>query len=300
MAKTRRGGAGVWEYLKGAFLFRWNLLFGAGAVILAALSPAPEVLLPLVAAAEATYLMGMVASPRFRTAIDAREHASRRKTPEAGPSSTATPSLDTLVAGMSPSGRRRFEELRARCLEMRSIAAGVGGRTGSGRRSASEVSSPGLDKLLWMFLRLMISQSSLENFLASTDESQIRKQLGQTKEKLAKAEEDSDERLIRSLRDSLATGELRLDNYAKAEANAEFVAVELDRLEGKIQTLSEMAINRQDPDFLSREVDSVAASMQATEVAMEELALVDGLIDGLTDQPSILEADLRGVLGNEA
>ena len=62
-------------------------------------------------------------------------------------------------------------------------------------------------------------------------------------------------------------------------------------------TLSELAVNRQDPDFISREVDSVAASIQSTEAAMEELQLVDGLLEGLTEAPPILDADLKEVLG---
>ena len=35
------------------------------------------------------------------------------------------------------------------------------------------------------------------------------------------ARERNDERIARSLRDSIATGQMRLDNYKKAESNAE-------------------------------------------------------------------------------
>ena len=63
----------------------------------------------------------------------------------------------------------------------------------------------------------------------------------------------------------MASSELRLDNYGRAKKNAEFVSIELDRLEGKIQALAEMAVNRQDPDFLSNQVDSAADSMRQTE-----------------------------------
>lgn len=290
--------AGLWNYLKGAFFFKWNLLFGFAATAAAIISGHGDKLLPLVGAAEAAYLAGMVASSRFRSAIDAREHASQssfRVTPlhKAKPEDA----LDALVSGLSRSGRSRFEGLRQRCLEMRTIAQGVGGGT---KPRADAVGTPGLDRLLWMFLRLLHSKASLDHFLRSTDEDKIRAELAKTHARLADAEKSGDERMERSLRDSLATGELRLDNYSKAESNADFVTVELDRLESKIQTLSEMAVNRQDPDYLSREVDSVAASMQHTEAAMEELHLVDDLIEGLEEPPSILEADLRGALRHEA
>lgn len=300
MAK-KKYGAGLWSYLKGAFLFRWNLLLGTTAVAAAMISGFGGVLLPLVAAAEAVYLAGMVASPRFRSAIDARQHgATASEAMSSARTSDPRDALDALVSGLKRPGFARFESLRKRCLEMRTIARGVGGRAGKKSRSATDLSTPGLDRLLWMFLRLLHSQAALEHFLHSTDEDTIRRELEETRVKLGSAEESGDERMVRSLRDSLATRELRLDNYGKAEKNAEFVNVELDRLEGKIQTLSEMAVNRQDPDFLSREVDSVAASMQHTEEAMEELQLVDGLIDELGQAPAILEADLGEMMEHEA
>jgi hypothetical protein len=90
--------------------------------------------------------------------------------------------------------------------------------------------------------------------------------------------------------------ELRLDNYGRAKKNAEFVTIELDRLEGKIQALAEVAVNRQDPDFLSSQVDSAADSMRQTEKAVSELQHLTGLSDQLEEPPSILEADLRQVL----
>ncbi len=106
--------------------------------------------------------------------------------------------------------------------------------------------------------------------------------------------------MIRSLQDSVAVNELRLENYRKAKKNAEFVAIELDRIEGKIQVLTETAVNRQDPDFLSSQVDSVAESMRQTEKAMGELQHITGLSDELEEPPAILDTDWRGVQRSEA
>ena len=57
-----------------------------------------------------------------------------------------------------------------------------------------------------------------------------------------------------------------------------------------------MAVNRQDPDFLSNQVDSAAESMRQTEKAVSELQHLTGLADQLEEPPPILETDLRGVL----
>ena len=94
----------------------------------------------------------------------------------------------------------------------------------------------------------------------------------------------------------MASAELRIDNYGRAKKNADFVTLELDRIEGKIQALAEIAVNRQDPDFISSQVDSAAESMRQTEKAVTELQHLTGLADELEEPPAILESDLRGVL----
>jgi hypothetical protein len=89
--------------------------------------------------------------------------------------------------------------------------------------------------------------------------------------------------------------ELRLDNFGRAKKNAEFVHRARSH-RGKIQALAEMAVNRQDPDFLSSQVDSAAESMRQTEKAVSELQHLTGSPTSSKEPPAILETDLREVL----
>jgi hypothetical protein len=182
---------------------------------------------------------------------------------------------------------------------MRGIAAGVRGAAGDHAGEAEEIRTPGLDRLLWLFLRLLLSKTALDRFLQTMNEQEMSAKLADLRKNL-QAAQGGDERIVRSLQDSVASGELRLDNYLRAKKNAEFVSLELDRIEGKIQALAEMAVNRQDPDFLSSQVDSAADSMRQTEKAVTELQHLTGLADQFEEPPAILEADLRPVLGHDA
>ena len=285
------------DYLREAFFFRWNLLLFFGGAAAAALTPTPlsQVLLPLVAAGEISYLAGLVSMPRFRAAIDVKVGGAGR-TPTPPPVQTPAPSLRTMLGGLPADSRKRFERLHDRCLEMRGIAAGVRGAAGDQSASAEEIRTPGLDRLLWLFLRLLVSKAALDRFLQSMNEQEITARLAEQHTSLTAAQAAKDERVIRSLQDSVAMSELRLDNFGRAKKNAEFVTLELDRIEGKIQALAEMAVNRQDPDFLSSQVDSAAESMRQTEKAVSELQHLTGLADQLEEPPRILETDLRGVL----
>jgi hypothetical protein len=294
---TAPQGASLKDYLREAFLFRWNLLFFLGGAAGAALAPLPAVLLPLVAAAELTYLTGLISIPRFRAAIDAKVHSARGRRTEAPQTAS---SLVAMLAGLPAEARRRFERLHARCVEMRSIAVGVRGAAGDQGGTAEEIRTPGLDRLLWLFLRLLLSKTALDRFLDTMSKEDITARLEQLRKDLAASKSSGDDRIARSLQDSLAMSELRLDNYERAKKNAQFVSIELDRIEGKIQALAEMAVNRQDPDFLSSQVDSAAESMRQTEKAVSELQHLTGLAEELHEPPPILESDLREVLRHDA
>jgi hypothetical protein len=290
-------GAGLADYLKEAFLFRWNLLFFLGGLAGAAIGPLSDVTLPLVFAGELAYLAALTSLPRFRAAIDSRVHAAQGTTAEA---KTTAPSLVVMLAGLPGELRKRFEQLHARCVEMRHLAVGVRGASGRDAGSAEEIRTPGLDRLLWLFLRLLMSKNALDRFLKTMSSEEINARLEQLRKDVASAQQGGDERIVRSLQDSIAMAELRLDNYERAKKNAQFVTIELDRMESKIQALAEMAVNRQDPDLISNQVDSAAESMRQTEKAVSELQHLTGLADELQDPPPILDADLRQVLRHDA
>ena len=285
MASTEKGG--LLRYLKKAFLYHWNLLFFAGATAGAVISGRPDVALPLVGAAELAYLATLTSRPKFRDAVDAEAHAAAHPVTQT-PSGRPRKSVVDMLKGLERDSRFRFQRLRARCLEMRRIAQGVRGGTGG----AEDARTPSLDRLLWVFLRLLYSQQALERFLATTDRDQISASLNKLKAHQAAAREKQDERILRSIADTIATTELRLSNYEKAENNAEYVDVELDRIEGKIQALTEMAVSHEDPDYISSQVDSVAESMVQTEKAIKELNYITGLADELEEgAPQILDTE---------
>jgi len=289
----RPEGAGIREYVKQAFLYRWNMLLFLGGMVGAAMSPWPDALIPLVAAAEVTYLGGVIAFPRFRKAIDAKAYHAAREGPTPKPVNSASAAQD-IISKLSAESFRRFEQVRTRCLEMRVIANEVRGRSGAG--TAEDLNTPALDRLLWVFLRLLVSHEALNRFLERTDAAEIKTRLAEARAKL-EGHTSGDERITRSLQDSVAANEQRLDNYERAQKNAEFVRVELDRIEAKIHALTESAVNRQDPDLLTSQIDSLSDNTETTEKAISELQQITGLVDELQEPPALLERNIGKVTG---
>jgi hypothetical protein len=274
-----------------AFLYHWNLLLFLGGAGIAAISPWPDALLPIVGGLELAYLTGLVSMQRFRTAIDAKI-AKQNRGEEGRTSTAAQNSLQPLLENLPTASLRRFAQLRQRCFEMRDIASGVRGQMSDESDAAESIRTPALDRLLFLFLRLLVTQAGLERFLKSTNEAELARRLEEVTQRLAEARTAQDERLVRSLMDSMADAELRLENYRKSTKDAEFVAIELDRIETKIQALAEMGVSRQDPDYISHQVTAAAESMQHTEDTVNKLQHLTGLADQLAEPPAILEADL--------
>ncbi len=300
MAPNGSSGPGLRDYVKHAFLYPWNLLFFLGGATLAAMSPHPDAFIPIIGALELAYVTGLSSIPRFRTAIDAKIAAKAREgRVTSGATSSSQQSLERILESLPAPALRRFLLLRQRCFEMRSIASGVRGQADPGPDSAESIRTPALDRLLYLFLRLLVSQNGLDRFLRSTSEKDLEAKLADMRTRFEAAKTAGDERVKNSLQDSVADAELRLENYRKAAKDAEFVAIELDRIETKIQALIEMGVSRQDPDYLSHQVTAAAESMQHTEAAVNELQHLTGLADQIEEPPAILESTIAGLVARD-
>jgi hypothetical protein len=309
---AERKKAGLFRYLKEAFLFRWNLLLLGGAGAAAFISGHPDIALPLVAAAELTYLAGLATLPRFQSAIDARAHAEERgisaqPAAQARDAAGARDRIIDVLKSLSEDRRARFLRLRARCVEMTRIANAVRGETGDASGASVDLRQPALDRLLWVFLKLLLSEQAIARFLQAADEATITRKIDDVNDRIKKREasvpetERDADRILRSLHDSLATAQLRMENIIKAKNNAEFVAAELDRLENKIQAVTEMAVSHSDPDEMSSRIDAIADGISQTEQTIRELQSITGMT-AADEAPSILGADIAqpATLGSDA
>ena len=193
MPPDPKSRSGMREYLKHAFLYPWNLLLFFGGLGLAALSPYPDALLPIVGGLEIAYLTGLTALPRFRLAIDARLAKKARGEPVEPERAAATEqTLQKILESLPAPSLRRFLMLRQRCFEMRAIASGVRGQTDGAHDSAESIRTPALDRLLYLFLRLLVSQNGLDRFLRSTSEKDLDTRASDVRTRLESAKAGGD------------------------------------------------------------------------------------------------------------
>ncbi len=265
------------KYLKSAFVNHWNLLGIAGGVAFTAVSGQWEIGLPLIAAAEVAWLGFVGTHPKFRQHVDLIEHRKLKADDAEAAKTRARLMLSTLPRG----AQRRYESLMEQCDEMRTITKQF--QSTQGAESDEFVVAArleGLDRLLWLYLKLLYTEHSLNRFFETTTIDKIEREIHQIEGRLKREESRSGnkkrERIVATLKDSLSTCMERKANFEQARDSYELVKAEEKRLENKIRSLAETGISKGDSGLLSNQVDTVAGSIKETEQTLSELEFVTG------------------------
>jgi hypothetical protein len=277
-------------YVKAAFRNHWNLLAVGAGTVFAFISGRPDIALPIVAAGELAYLATTAGHPRFQHYVDKVQGKIAAKQANAASGQR----FQELYNGLDEASRVIWDGLRGRCA-----ALGAGAEVKALDAIAAEQLA-GVNKLLWVHLKLLHTRMKLGRFLAQTDEREMDRGVEDARRKLmgipATATDPVSEQKRKSLEDLLATLTTRKENLARARQNYELVELELGRIAAKLQGVVELAANRHDPGSLTSEVDDAAASVAATEQMMGELASFTGLTVDDVEAPEILSVAQKAAL----
>ncbi len=268
----------LWRYIGRAFTNHWNLLGLLGGVAFSVLSGKPEVGLPLVAAAEMAWLGFVGTHPKFQKFVDTTEFRDKQQQNSAASEQRMRRMFSALPRG----AQVRYQNLMTQCQELRQITeqfqAAQGAETADGPLADMRLS--GLDKLMWLFLKLLYTEHSLNRFFETTAVDQIQRDLKDVTQRLERERDRPSgpqrDRIIATLEDNQRTCQLRLQNFEQARDSFELVKAEQQRLESRIRSLAEMGISRGDPAGFSTQVDNVAGSIAETEKTLEDLQFVTG------------------------
>lgn len=283
---------GLGKYIKKAFLFHWNLLAFLGSMGFAVLSGHPDVAIPLVLAAETAYLGFLGTHPRFQRFVDAQDHKAARAQADAD-------AVERLKKSLPPAQLRRFQSLRDRCIALRQIADQLREPSGADSlRSLDELQLSDLDRLLWIYLRMLYTQHMLERFFDSTSGDQIQAEIHRLEDRIHRLDREPESpnraRIRQSLEANLETCHSRLSNLAKARENYELLQAEIENLETKIQSITELAINRGDAAAITGQVEQITQGLIRTEQTINDLGFATGVESFDLTVPTILSREAPG------
>jgi hypothetical protein len=249
--------------LKRSFTWHWHLLgLGAG-VTVAVLSGTPLFFLPFLAAAEISYFGFLGLNPRFQNVLKGQKPVP--------PPLPVDPRqrFQQLMAFLNPADAERFKSLRQRCAELLDLRRSMAAK--DDLTGVDHFRSESLDRMLWLFLKLLHQRSGLERFLQATHLDLIETELksAQTQLVTAQARDTAaalpESRLATSIHERIVTIHERIDNHHKASEGLELVTAEIDKTEQQITHLCEVGMTTGDSAGLSVQIDSISASLQSSE-----------------------------------
>ena len=148
----------------------------------------PDVFVPLVLAGEATYLGLLGTHPKFQRYVDAQEPKAGR---EQG-SVLAAAAFDRMIKALPP---RQLQAVPGHCAKAASRCGRSPSRCEPPRSPAAgqipcalqDLQLSGLDRLLWIYLRLLYTQHMLDRFFENTSQEQIESEIERLEDRLARS-----------------------------------------------------------------------------------------------------------------
>ena len=247
-----------------------NVLAVGGIVVLGLANPGFWL---LGAGAEVAYLFLVSSDERFRKWVQAMDRAAR--------SGDQAAHKEAMLEGLTDKRQMRYRELEGRCREMLDAARKSGGSLG-----LEQPLYDSLNRLLWVFLKLLVSSQVLETHLRQNSREVLDKDIEGYERQLKEAQEDpSRERVAKSLASTLELARKQRENLEKAYENAQFIQAELLRIEQQVKLMIQEATLSRDSGALTGRVDEVMQSFSQTQDWMKANAEILGSVQEEVDQP---------------
>jgi len=223
---------------------------------------------------ELAYLGVMANNERFQRYVAATQQwESRRQWQK---------QMEDLVQQLGAESQRRFRALESRChaiLEQQQRFAVI--------PSGLEAQGEGLGRLLWFYLRLLVTRQAMDRILresaAGEDAEQLEDRVRRLETQLGR-DAVSDE-LRRSLTGQIEILKQRLLKRSEARDKLAFLDAELTRIQEQVELIREQAILSTDPQLVSERIDQIAATLDGTNQWIREQQQIYGAAEDLLAEP---------------
>ena len=216
---------------------------------------------------ELGYLLTVASSARFQRAVDAGDHFAQKKNTQE--------QVQSLLARLNPADQNRYRQLESRCQRMLQEQHEV---------SAIDLQTQadGLGKLLYVYLRLLITRSGILRVLDNASTQSIDMRISEVNGQL-KSTASPD--LQRSLSDQLNILSERKKRHEEGRDKLQFIEAELTRIQEQVELIREGLAVTGDPSALSRRIDTVGDTLGTTTQWIKQQQELLGQTEDLLDDP---------------
>lgn len=269
----------MFNYVKEAFNNKYNLLFIGAGLVFSIISPSFIGSMAVLLAFELAYLSIVPSMPRFQRLIKTRLDAEK----EALIEEEAQEKLSVLTGKLNTLDRNRFNKICAKCKSLGQKIDGV---------DIESVQIPDVDRLLWMYLKLLVAKQEVSYFLNGINENELIEEEKSLKKRLDAITESDNiaEQKKLMIGDMLSSTTKRIENFSKVKGNVEIFELKLEQIERKLSVLAEQAINRNDPTSISGGIDAITRGVELSENTIADLKSATGISLIFEEPPSILSS----------
>jgi hypothetical protein len=224
---------------------------------------------------ELAYLLTLATNGRFQRFVDAKQSI--------GTQGDSIARKGDLLGQLRTEDRQRFAEFEQRAQSILVLQ----NQTSTTTLAGIEEQKAGLNRLTWMYLRLLSARRVIEHVLEGADVAG-RQGLEAKRATLQKqaGDEAIDAEIRRSLSSQIEILTQRIDRRAEAERKLGFLDAEVERLEQQVELIREQAALSTDPAQLSLRIDEITASLGTTSQWIRDQQQVFGAMDDLlSDAP---------------
>jgi hypothetical protein len=224
---------------------------------------------------EMAYLGILVTNERFqRTVVAGKQSETRRDWQRR---------IEILIQQLGAENQRRYRNLESRCssiLEQQQKASVV--------PASFEAQADSLGKLLWMYLRLLMTRQAIDRIVRESENSgedadRLDERVRKLEEQLAGGAVSED--LRRSLTGQIEILKQRLQKRSEARDKLAFLDAELTRMQEQVELIREQAVLSTDPQLLSARIDQITATLDGTNQWIQEQQKIYGAAEDLMSEP---------------
>ncbi len=190
--------------------------------------------------------------------------------------------VDGLVQQLSPEDQRRYHTLEGRCRGL--LEQQIHIQTPS---PAVQAQGEGLGKLLWVYLRLLLTRQAIIRIIRSSaggpdETASLGERVGALQ---AQLNESLSDELKKSLTGQIEILQQRLSKRREAKQKLAFLDAELMRIQEQVELVREQAVLTADPETLSQRIDQITTTLGSTTQWISDQQKIYGAVEDLMTEP---------------
>ncbi|HYR86560.1 MAG TPA: hypothetical protein VE422_20910 [Terriglobia bacterium] len=224
---------------------------------------------------ELAYLGRLATDPRFQRLVEGeRLSGERRRWQER---------LADLIRQLPQEDQQRYRVLEQRCgnimeqqLRGATLAPGL------------EEQGEGLGKLVWIYLRLLLTRESIRKIIhesSGSPEDAARMEDRIEKLQLQLKQPGISEELRKSLTAQREILQQRIEKKREAVEKLAFLDAELTRIQEQVELLREQAVLSTDPEAVSQRIDQITTTLGGTSQWIRDQQKIYGAMEDLLNEP---------------